>query len=77
VLKDGATTFGFTPVQPRFDGHALCTAQPYVQGLHDNAPLHPTSAGELAIALADQQALAKQTPAGNTNANAAGVPTNK
>jgi hypothetical protein len=51
-------TFGFTPVQPRFDGHELCTSQPYVQGLRDNAPLHPTAAGELAIALADQQALA-------------------
>ena len=77
LLKDGATTFGFTPVQPRFDGHELCTAQPYVQGLHDAAPLHPTSAGELAVALADQQALVKQTPTVNTNANAAGVPTNK
>ena len=68
VLKDGAQTFGFTPVQPRFDGHELCASQPYVQGLHDNAPLHPTAAGELAIALADQQALAKQ----DASVNAAG-----
>jgi hypothetical protein len=28
-----------------------------VQGAGDPAPLHPTAAGELAIALADQQAL--------------------
>jgi hypothetical protein len=35
----------------------LCTADPYVQGPGDPAPLHPTVAGELVIALADQQAL--------------------
>jgi lysophospholipase L1-like esterase len=58
VLAQGATTFGFTAVQPDFRGHELCTKQPYVQGLPDPAPLHPTAAGELAIALADQQALA-------------------
>jgi lysophospholipase L1-like esterase len=57
VLAQGATTFGFTRVQPDFRGHELCTRQPYVQGLPDAAPLHPTAAGELAIALADQQAL--------------------
>lgn len=58
VLAQGATTFGFSAVQPDFRGHELCTKQPYVQGLPDPAPLHPTAAGELAIALADQQALA-------------------
>ena len=30
-----------------------------MQGPNDRAPLHPTAAGELAIALADQQALPK------------------
>jgi hypothetical protein len=30
-----------------------------VQGPNDRAPLHPTAGGELAIALADQQALPK------------------
>ncbi|HEV2347258.1 MAG TPA: GDSL-type esterase/lipase family protein [Actinocrinis sp.] len=59
VLTRGAQTFGFTPVHPSFEGHELCTGQPYVQGLHDPAPLHPTAAGELAIALTDQQALTK------------------
>ena len=34
-------------------------ADPYVQGPGDPAPLHPTAAGELAIALADQQVLPK------------------
>jgi len=44
---------------PPFAGHELCTADPYVQGPQDRAPLHPTATGELAIALADQQELPK------------------
>lgn len=32
-------------------------AEAYVQGLKDRAPFHPTAAGELAIALADEEAL--------------------
>ena len=59
VLGDGAKTFGFTAVKPEFTGHELCTTQPFVQGLRDSAPMHPNTAGELAIALADQQALSK------------------
>jgi len=59
VLAQGAQTFGFGAIQPSFAGHELCTADPYVQGPGDRAPLHPTAAGELAIALADQQALPK------------------
>ncbi len=57
VLRQGAETAGFTPVRPDFREHALCSAQPYVQGPADRAPLHPTAAGGLAIALTDQQAL--------------------
>lgn len=57
ALRQGADAAGFLTVQPSFDGHALCSAQPFVQGPKDKAPLHPTAAGELAIALADQQAL--------------------
>jgi len=57
VLAQGAQTFGFGVTEPPFTGHELCTADPYVQGPGDPAPLHPTAAGELAIALADQQAL--------------------
>jgi hypothetical protein len=57
VLAQGAQTFGFGVVDPSFAGHELCTPDPYVQGPADPAPLHPDAAGELAIALADQQAL--------------------
>ena len=57
VLAKGAAEFGFTSVKPDFTGHQLCTTQPYVQGLGDPAPFHPTAMGQLAIALADQAAL--------------------
>jgi hypothetical protein len=57
VLASGAQTFGFGVADPQFAGHQLCSADPYVQGPGDPAPLHPTAAGELAIALADQQVL--------------------
>jgi GDSL-like Lipase/Acylhydrolase family len=57
VLAQGAQTFGFGVTDPSFAGHELCTADPYVQGPGDPAPLHPTAAGELVMALADQQAL--------------------
>jgi lysophospholipase L1-like esterase len=56
VLQQGANLFGFGVATPRFTGHELCTAVPWVQGPSDAAPLHPNAAGELAIALADQQA---------------------
>ena len=59
VLAQGAQTFGFGLAAPSFAGHELCSADPYVQGPGDAAPLHPNAAGELAIALADQQALPK------------------
>jgi hypothetical protein len=59
VLAQGAQTFGFGVTGPPFAGHELCTSDPWTQGPGDPAPLHPTAAGELAIALADQQALPK------------------
>jgi GDSL-like Lipase/Acylhydrolase family len=59
VLAQGAQTFGFGVADPPFAGHELCTADPYVQGPGDPAPLHPTATGELVIALADQQVLPK------------------
>lgn len=62
VLAQGAQAFGFGSVQPNFAGHELCSADPYVQGPGDPAPLHPSSAGQLAIALADQQALPALAP---------------
>jgi GDSL-like Lipase/Acylhydrolase family len=57
VLAKGAAQFGFSSPEPDFAGHQLCTPQPYVQGLGDAAPFHPTAAGQLAIALADQAVL--------------------
>ena len=52
VLEQGAQGFGYAVVQPRFDGHELCTDQPWVQGMRDTAPFHPTAAGELAMTAA-------------------------
>jgi lysophospholipase L1-like esterase len=67
VLSDGAKAASQLPVEPDFTGHALCDPAPYVQGVTDPAPLHPTAAGQLAIALADEQALqqAQSTPGGS------------
>lgn len=65
VLAAGAGQFGYASAQPSFAGHQLCSAKPYVQGLADSAPFHPTALGQLAIALADQRALSQQ-PAGTT-----------
>jgi GDSL-like Lipase/Acylhydrolase family len=62
VLADGAASFGFEAVAPSFAGHELCTVQPFVQGLDDGAPLHPNAAGELVIALADEEALLNPAP---------------
>jgi GDSL-like Lipase/Acylhydrolase family len=59
VLAEGAQVFGFGVADPPFTGHELCTSDPWVQGPDDPAPLHPNAAGELAIALADQQVLPK------------------
>jgi lysophospholipase L1-like esterase len=63
VLAQGAAQFGFGVAGPRFTGHELCTTDPWVQGPSDAAPLHPNAAGELAIALADQQAFPLLDPA--------------
>jgi lysophospholipase L1-like esterase len=57
VLAEGAQVFGFGVADPPFTGHQLCSSDPWVQGPGDQAPLHPTATGELAIALADQQVL--------------------
>jgi lysophospholipase L1-like esterase len=67
VLSDGAKAASQTPVQPDFTGHALCDPGPYVQGVNSPAPFHPTAAGQLAIALADEQALqqAQSNPSGS------------
>jgi lysophospholipase L1-like esterase len=63
VLAQGAQAFGFTSVVPSFDGHELCTAQPWVQGMSDPYPFHPRAAGELAIAAALLPHLVSVSPA--------------
>jgi lysophospholipase L1-like esterase len=68
VLANGARATGLIPVRPDFAGHALCDPVPYVQGLNARAPFHPNLAGELAIALADVQAL--QQPSARTSPSA-------
>jgi lysophospholipase L1-like esterase len=62
VLAQGARASGFGVAKPQFTGHELCTANPYVQGPADRAPMHPNAGGELAIALADEQALPMLSP---------------
>ncbi|HEV3381007.1 MAG TPA: GDSL-type esterase/lipase family protein [Trebonia sp.] len=63
VLAQGASLFGFGVAAPQFTGHELCTQDPYVQGPGDPAPMHPNAAGDLAIALADEQAMPTLNPA--------------
>ncbi|TWP36375.1 GDSL-type esterase/lipase family protein [Leekyejoonella antrihumi] len=57
VLQSGAQAASFQTASPDFSGHGLCSETPFVQGVKSAAPFHPTPAGELAIALADQHAL--------------------
>jgi hypothetical protein len=58
VLGQGALAFDFGAAVPDFAGHGLCSQDPWVQGPGDPAPLHPDASGQLAIALADEHALA-------------------
>jgi lysophospholipase L1-like esterase len=57
ILEQGAKAASFATAHPDFGGHGVCSDEPYVQGLADPAPFHPTAAGELAIALTDENAL--------------------
>jgi lysophospholipase L1-like esterase len=41
-----------TYVPVSFSGHELCSANPWIQGLQDTAPFHPTAAGQQAYAQA-------------------------
>ncbi|HWG12834.1 MAG TPA: SGNH/GDSL hydrolase family protein [Streptosporangiaceae bacterium] len=72
VLADGATATSEVTVRPDFTGHALCDPAPYVQGVGAPAPFHPTAAGELAIALADEQAL-RTAQGSNPSSSPSGV----
>jgi lysophospholipase L1-like esterase len=57
ILQSGAQAASFATARPDFSGHGVCSDAPFVQGVSDPAPFHPTAAGELAIALADENAL--------------------
>ena len=75
VLAAGASQFGFASAQPSLAGHQLCSAEPYVQGPTADAPFHPTALGQLAIALADQRALAEHAPAAAASVHGSGQST--
>ena len=62
VLSEGAQAYGFAVAVPDFAGHELCSQDPWVQGPGDPAPFHPSASGQLAIALADEHALASVQP---------------
>ncbi len=46
AVKGSTATF----VPMNFSGHELCTTDPWVQGLGDNQPYHPTAVGQAAFA---------------------------
>lgn len=46
-------------VSVSFAGHELCSANPWVQGLADRMPLHPTATGQMVIANANLWALGR------------------
>jgi hypothetical protein len=73
VLAKGAAQFGYLSPQPSFTGHQLCSPLPYVQGLRDPAPFHPTALGQLDIALADEVALASHQASPSPSPSSPGV----
>jgi lysophospholipase L1-like esterase len=64
VLRSGAEAASFRVAAPNFGDHGLCSDTPFVQGVDDPAPFHPTPGGEVAIALAVERALRAPTDAG-------------
>jgi len=57
TISAAAKQFNDQPVSIVFDGHLLCSADPWIQNLSSSAPLHPTAAGQAFIASQDEQAL--------------------
>ncbi|HSX07648.1 MAG TPA: SGNH/GDSL hydrolase family protein [Candidatus Saccharimonadales bacterium] len=59
AIKSVSDLFGnmTTYVPVNFSGHELCTAEPWIQGLHAPAAFHPTVAGQAAIAKAVEATL--------------------
>jgi hypothetical protein len=57
TILSAASGYSFARYAPvDFSGHELCTSRPWVQGINSSAPLHPTAAGQRAIAQAVLQA---------------------
>ena len=53
TLKESVTGYQFAAFIPvDFTGHELCTAQPWVQGLTDRYPYHPSAEGQQVISRA-------------------------
>lgn len=53
VIHDAVSWYSFATYVPvDFSGHELCSNEPWVQGLQDLAPIHPTAGGQAAIARA-------------------------
>jgi lysophospholipase L1-like esterase len=51
VLQSVASDYPFVQFVPvDFTGHELCTANPWLQGVSDAAPVHPTARGQRTIA---------------------------
>jgi lysophospholipase L1-like esterase len=51
TIRNAVSWYGFASYAPvDFTGHELCTVDPWVQGIKDPAPIHPTAAGQTAIA---------------------------
>lgn len=51
TIQDVVSDYSFALFVPiNFGGHELCTTDPWVQGVNDAAPFHPTVRGQQAIA---------------------------
>jgi lysophospholipase L1-like esterase len=51
TIRQVANNYDFVTFAPvDFSGHDLCSSNPWIQGLHDNAPFHPTAKGQQQIA---------------------------
>jgi lysophospholipase L1-like esterase len=51
AIRSVVALFSFAEFIPiDFTGHEVCSSDPWVQGLEATAPIHPTSAGQAAIA---------------------------
>jgi len=58
AIRSVANRFSFAQYVPvSFAGHEMCSTDPWVQGLNDPMPFHPTEAGQTAIADANLRVL--------------------